>query len=640
MRIKLRTRVFLYFVLVVALFGALCGVIGGIVLHRTTLNEAQRRVSLDLRSAWNLLDGRMEEMKSVLGVIGAGPRVRAMYGGEPPAAYRAEFETIRRENGLDFLTFTDNTGTVLLRTLEPYNRGDDLSSDRLVRTALRGEEVSGIMVLGPNRLEQEGGDLEERAYMRFEDTPKAKPRAETEERSGMAVVVAVPARDKTQQIVGTVCGGILLNRNHSLVDQIRSVVFEDQKYEGRHLGTVTVFQWDVRVATNVRKANGNRAIGTRVSEEVYDRVLENGESWYDRAFVVNDWYISAYDPIRDVDHKVVGILYVGVLAERYDDMKRELWFIYGGLSLGAGVVAIIIGLVFSGRLTSALHRLAEAAGRLEAGELDHRVPDPPTNDEVRDLTHAFNTMADSLRDREARLRAANGELQRLNANYLDMLGFVSHELKNTLGTIYTAARSLDAGLVGDLTEAQSRMVRSIRRSIDSAVEMTRHYLDLSRIEKGELKVEKADIDLVGDVVEPVLGELDEAIGEKAVNVEQDLPDSLPLRGDAALLRVVYKNLLDNALKYGREGGTIKLSHEQSDGTHVLHVWNEGEGLAPDEIEGLFRKFVRFDEDVRRKGTGLGLFITREVIEKHGGRIRAESEEGEWIDFIFTLPAED
>jgi signal transduction histidine kinase len=221
-----------------------------------------------------------------------------------------------------------------------------------------------------------------------------------------------------------------------------------------------------------------------------------------------------------------------------------------------------------------------------------------------------------------------------------MLGFVSHELKNTLGTIYTAARSLDAGLVGELTEAQSRMVRSIRRSIDSAVEMTRHYLDLSRIEKGELKVEKADIDLVGDVVEPVLGELDEAIGERAVNVEQNLPDSLPLRGDAALLRVVYKNLLDNALKYGREGGTIKLSHEQSDGTHVLHVWNEGEGLAPDEIEGLFRKFVRFDEDVRRKGTGLGLFITREVIEKHGGRIRAESDEGEWIDFIFTLPAED
>ncbi len=639
MRMELRTRVFLYFVLVIALFAVLCGVIGAVVLHRTTLNEAQRRVSLDLRAGWNVLDSRMQGVKSVLSVIGTGPRVQSMADGADPETYRAEFESARRDTGLDFLTFTDNTGRVLLRTLEPHNSGDDVSSDPMVRSALRGAGMTGIQVLGPHRLEREGGRLRETAYIRFEETAKAKPRVQTEEHAGMALMVAVPARDKSQQIVGTVYGGILLNRNHSLVDEIRHILFEDQKYKGRHLGTVTIFQWDVRIATNVRTAAGHRAIATRVSEEVYDRVLENGESWYDRAFVVKDWYISAYDPIRDVDDKVVGILYLGVLAERYDDIQRELWLIFGGLSLGAGVLAVVMGLVFSGRLTSSLHRLAEAAGRLSAGELGHRVPDPPANDEVRDLTRAFNSMAESLADRDGRLRAANEELQQLNTSYLEMLGFVSHELKNTLGIIYTAARSLDGGLMGELTEPQKRMVHSIRRSIDSAVEMTRHYLDLSRIETGELTVEKARIDLVADVIEPVMGELAEAMAERAVTVEVGMPDSLPVRGDAGLLRVVYKNLLDNALKYGREGGTIRLSCEQQDGTVTLHVWNDGEGLEPHELAGLFEKFARFDEDVRRKGTGLGLFITRDIVRKHGGDIRAESRHGEWIDFIFTLPAD-
>ncbi len=416
-------------------------------------------------------------------------------------------------------------------------------------------------------------------------------------------------------------------------------------YEGRHLGTMTVFQWDTRIATNVTLPNGNKAIGTRVSTDVYDKVLENNRNWYDRAFVVRDWYLSAYDPIHDIEGKVIGILYVGVLAKKYDDLKWELWRLYGFLSVVAGIIVLAVGLIFSQRLSGSMSRLADAAGKIAAGNLALNVEEPSSNDEIRDLTRAFNIMTGSLRDRDERLRAANTELeqmnaslQKLNRNYMDMLGFVSHELKNTLGVIYTSARALNIGLVGTLTEQQATLVGSITNSIDTAVRMTRNYLDLARIEKGELMVQAQPLDLLEQVVDPVLKDLHPFIASRNMHLESQLPEHLKVSGDKELLRIVYKNFIDNAVKYGRDGGTIRLGYTKSGENHAFEVWNDGDGLAPDKLAQLFGKFVRLHRDKdNTRSTGLGLFITKDIIEKHGGSVRADSREGEWISFTFTLP---
>jgi len=113
---------------------------------------------------------------------------------------------------------------------------------------------------------------------------------------------------------------------------------------------------------------------------------------------------------------------------------------------------------------------------------------------------------------------------------------------------------------------------------------------------------------------------------------------LKVSGDKELLRIVYKNFIDNAVKYGREGGTIRLGCTKSGENYAFEVWNDGDGLAPDKLAKLFGKFVRLhrDKDTTRS-TGLGLFITKDIIEKLGGSVRAESREGEWISFTFTLP---
>ena len=645
MRLDLRKRIFLNFILVIALFGLLGAMVGVWLINRTTLNEAQRRVRLDLSSAWSVIQSELDRLQQFVRVLSTGQRTRAAYAAPTFAPGWLALEAARKQCGFDFLTLTDAEGRVLIRTLEPYRTGDYLSNDPFVAAALDGRERHGFAVLSDRRLMTEGGNLQEQAFTLFAPTPKAKPRAKVSEAAGMALVAAAPARDEHGHLMGVLYAGILLNRNHAIVKKISRIVFEDQLYGGKRLGTVTIFQWDTRIATNVILANGNRAIGTRVSAEVYDKVLENNSNWYDRAFVVNDWYLSAYDPIHDIEGRVVGILYVGVLAQKYDDIKWNLWKLYSGLSVAVAIVVLAVGLVFARRLTGSLRCLADAASGIARGDLNLTVPEPTANDEVRDLTRAFNTMTTQLQDREQRLKDANTELaqtnaslQQVNTNYIDMLGFVSHELQNTLGVIFTSARALDTGLVGQLNAAQATLVRNIARNIDSAVAMTRNYLDLTRLKKGDLAIRINPLDIAVEVVAPVLDELRAAMTERRMTLDNRLPDRLPIQGDPDLLRLVFRNLITNALRYGREGGRIRLACEQRTGELEFSVGNDGQGVAQVDLERIFQKFVRGPQTGGQgRSTGLGLFITREIIAKHGGRIRAQSEQGHWIDIIFSLP---
>lgn len=646
MRLGIRKRIFLNFVLLILLFGILCAGLGAWLINGNIVDEAQRRVSLDLRSAWSVLSHEQENLQRFVSVLSTGKRVENAYNDPASGAFRADLEKARLQGGFDFFSITDSSGMVIQRTVSPYNTGDFLSNDPFVSRALKGETVSGFAVLSAQRLRAEGGNLEERAFIVFKPTPMAKPRSKNSESSGLCLIAAAPIRDEQGGIMGAIYAGCLLNRNYNLVDKIRSIVFEDKLYNGKHLGTVTIFQWDTRIATNVVNEEGNRAIGTRVSVAVYDRVLENDRSFYDRAFVVNDWYISAYDPIHNLENEPVGILYVGVLAQKYDDLKISLWKLYGIICLVLSLVVIGVGIIFSQRLTSSVTRLANAAGKVAAGNFYMKVPEPSQNDEILDLTRSFNAMAISLQERDEKIQAArrelektNESLQRLNESYLDMLGFVSHELKNTLGVIYTSAQALEKGFAGELPPAQETLVKNISRSIHTAVVMTRNYLDLSRIEKGEMKVEAKKFELIKEVLNPLLEELSPAVEEKQMMVEKRLPETLNVTADPELIRIVFKNLLDNAVKYGKEKGVIRLGYEREGQVHKFEVFNEGMGLEQEQISRLFTKFVRFGRDYQKtRSTGLGLFITKEILARHGGTIYAESEPGLWIRFVFTIPA--
>jgi signal transduction histidine kinase len=151
-------------------------------------------------------------------------------------------------------------------------------------------------------------------------------------------------------------------------------------------------------------------------------------------------------------------------------------------------------------------------------------------------------------------------------------------------------------------------------------------------------MEARAVDIASEVVRPVVKDLLPLVEGRGMRVENHMPDSLMVEGDVDLLRIVYKNLLDNAAKYGSSGGVIRLGCTRETDVYTFEVWNEGQGLPPEKLERLFGKFVRLHrESDTVRSTGLGLFITKNIIEMHWGEIWADSQEGEGISFFFTLP---
>ncbi len=164
----------------------------------------------------------------------------------------------------------------------------------LYERALAGEPASGVEIFGPEDLTRIDPDLASRVRLPLLNTPKAVPTERTEEERAMVLRSVYPVRDDSGKVVALLDGGVFLNGNFQFVDAIRDLVYGAGSLLPGSIGTVTVFLDDVRITTNVELRDGVRALGTRVSKEVRDRVLGEGRVWSDRAFVVNDWSISAY----------------------------------------------------------------------------------------------------------------------------------------------------------------------------------------------------------------------------------------------------------------------------------------------------------------------------------------------------------
>lgn len=234
---------------------------------------------------------------------------------------------------------------------------------------------------------------------------------------------------------------------------------------------------------------------------------------------------------------------------------------------------------------------------------------------------------------------ANERFSMLNRRYLDMLSFVTHELKSPIANSYMSANALRQEVFGTLAPEQSLMVEAVCCNLDQSMEMIRHYLDLSRIEKDELPVEPRPCRIMEDIIEPVVESLGCAVMERRSFICLDVSRNFEWSLDPELFRSVFSNLLTNALKYGDEPGRIRISVSDLEGRCRMEVWSSGPGIRREDLDLLFKKFQRL-HTLRRpstRGTGLGLFITKSIVERHQGTIRAESLEGEWAAFIIELP---
>jgi signal transduction histidine kinase len=232
------------------------------------------------------------------------------------------------------------------------------------------------------------------------------------------------------------------------------------------------------------------------------------------------------------------------------------------------------------------------------------------------------------------------QLTAANHAYLEMLAFVSHEIKNPIASIVTDTRLLTDGYLGPLEAQQVDKMERVIAKGQYLLDLVQDYLELARIDGGGLELVRcAGVDVVEEIVAPAIDLVRAQIDQVQMRLRLDLPPSVVMAEcDPALLRIVLVNLLGNAAKYGRPGGEIRLRVVREQDRLEVSVWNEGQGFMPEDRGRLFQRFSRLRSSggANKRGTGVGLYTSWRIMQLHNGRIRARSEPGQWAEFSLEL----
>jgi two-component system NtrC family sensor kinase len=446
-----------------------------------------------------------------------------------------------------------------------------------------------------------------------------------------------------------VCG-ILLNRNYEIVDKIQKTVFKLESYEGRQVGTATIFQDDVRISTNVRNEDGSRAITTRVSAEVAEAVLMRGNTWRSRAFVVNDWYIAAYTPIRDLPGNIIGMLYVGSLEQPYRHVLWRNLYVFLGITLLAMGLVSIIAMKIANQISKPIRAVANAAEKIAEGDYSQQV-DVSSDDEIGFLARNFNTMVSELARAQQELREWGGILERkveqrtaelkamqthlIQSEKLAGIGKlaagVAHEINNPLTCVLT-----NSSLILEDLPADDPRREDLQTIVDETLrcrKIVKGLLDFAR----QTKPQKQQLNL-NKVVDDILALVRNQASFQNIAIRTDLDPNLPpVLADVDQMRQVVLNIILNAADAMQQGGTLHLNSrfESQSNQVILRISDTGPGIPFEIQDKLFEPFF----STKKTGTGLGLAIAYGIMERHNGQRKVESSPGRGTTIVIILSSD-
>lgn len=460
-------------------------------------------------------------------------------------------------------------------------------------------------------------NLDKQASIPIIPTPLAAPDPfdGREGTAGLALTGVCPIRNQDGRIIGAVLSAYLFNNDFTLVDRIKEVAGVD---------TVTIFFGDLRVSTNVMTEKGQRAVGTRVSQAVRDVVLGKGEDYVGRAYVVNEWFITRYAPLRDYRDNVVGSLYVGARESSFlrlvNDFNRRVVLIACICILLAGIIAVPIARF----IMRPLDALVRANRRLADGDMTVRV-EVTGKGEIAMLGRSFNTMAETLYQTQQELL----HKEKL-ASMGQLAAGVAHEINNPLGTIL-----LFADMLSNEAAENDPKRDDLKMIINETIRCRRIVADLLNFARQqEVLAQECDIK---DILDQVIDGVSHQPSFKSVEIVSHFQPGLPLiQADQAQLMQVFVNLLNNAAEAMPEGGTITMSTRRVDSQRIeIKVADTGCGMPEENLAKLFTPF--FTTKAVGKGTGLGLSIVYGIIKMHRGQITVNSQVGQGTTFTVTLP---
>jgi PAS domain S-box-containing protein len=254
------------------------------------------------------------------------------------------------------------------------------------------------------------------------------------------------------------------------------------------------------------------------------------------------------------------------------------------------------------------------------------------------LREYTDRLEERVAEQTAELRQANEELRRTSRLKSQFLANMSHELRTPLNAIMGFAEAIRDGVAGKTTDEQREFADDIHRAGQQLLQMINDILDFTKLESGAMGLALAPVDLA-DLIDETLRVARGLARRRGVEVAAEVsPRPLELTADAMKLKQVLYNLLSNAIKFTEGGGRVAVRAVLEKEVVRLQVADTGAGIAPEDLPSLFEEFTQVDSSLTRKheGTGLGLALTRRLVELHGGRIEVESELGRGTTFTVTL----
>lgn len=598
--------------------------------------------------------------EQVLSTVGAGTQAVAGSHALHMALARQDLPNLqnqlvdaRTRLGFDFINLYSAQGELL--TADWVSRQQPVPAlNGQTRPTLSAGEDASLALLSARDLLGMAPHLGARLHIALVATRSATPSTRTMEDRALVMLSTIPVLGAQGETLALLRGGVLLNQNLDLIDHINRIVYPEGSLPFNSNGTATLFMEDVRITTNVRLFQNQRAIGTRVSQEVRNTVLTNGKTWLDRAFVVNDWYVSAYEPLLDNAGQRVGMLYVGYLEKPFRWVKYGMLALIAGIFLGVMVLAALFSVRWARSIFKPLEQMSHTMQRVEDGDTSARVGMVAARDEIgtlaNHLDHLLNVVDDKTRtlqhwaqELDAKVVARTQELadsnlslklaqqQLVKSEKLATIGqltaSVAHEINNPIAVIQG---NLD--LMRDLLGEHAKPVADELKLMDQQVDRMRlivtQLLQHARPTDYAGYVEAVDVNLA---LEQSLVLVAHLLASTRIEVQRTPSATTTIDINRQELQQVLVNLLINAIQAMPEGGTLVLrtldqADEQGREGVLIEVGDTGTGLTAAVHGQLFRPFFSTKND----GNGLGLWISVGLVERYGGSIRGANrrERGE------------
>jgi two-component system NtrC family sensor kinase len=621
------------------LVAALTIAVGTWVISNTINNYLSRvmneRVARDAHLAVTFYDLRLREISSVVSQLSSDPTIadnlEAATSGNDAARQALEAEILARVRGgmpgvSCFVAILDTRGAVMAGALSSTDGsqtavtpGGNWGGLPIVRDALAGKEILASTEIIPQEY-LVMIDLDQQAVVALLNTPKAAPQPydPREGTAGLAIFGAAPIFDSDGQLLGVAIAFHMFNNDFTIVDQIK---------DAAQIDTVTIFLGDLRVSTNVMTETGERAVGTRLSQEVTDVVLRQGTEYVGEAFVVNQDYITRYEPLSDHTGQVVGVLYVGtpksLFMQLLNTLNQQILLVAVVTILMTFILATPVSRVITRPLKD-LRELIRASRRVVEGDLDARAS-VTAGGEVGLVAKSFNNMLDALHStREQLIHSENlASLGQLAAG-------VAHELNNPLATVLLYSESM----LKEHEEAdpESKDLQTIISETKRCKRIVSDLLNFAR--QTQVVAQPTDIHAI---IDELLEIAPRRIKTVKVDFVKDFDPNLPIiEGDPLQLRQVLSNLLVNAVEAMPDGGTVTFrTRNEPPGMITIEIQDTGVGVPPESLNKLFTPF--FTTKPMGKGTGLGLSIVYGIVKMHRGQIHAKSQVDKGTTFTINLP---